>query len=137
MIEAPLLDTHVWIWWVTDHGRLDVRTRARLDALPADARPYLSDISLWEVALLVDRKRVGFDLPLGQWLEEASRPRIVRMVSITPPIAAETAALPESFRRDPADRIIVATSRILEVPLLTHDRAILESRLARQWHPSS
>ena len=116
-------------------GRLDVRARARLDALPMDARPYLSDISLWEVALLVERKRLAFEIPLRQWLESATTPRTVRLLSITAPVAAETAELPESFHRDPADRIIVATSRILDVPLLTQDRAIIEARLARLWKP--
>ena len=137
MSDSPLLDTHAWVWWVTNQGRLDARTRARLNALPADARPYLSDISLWEVALLVDRKRLRFELPLRQWLEDASHPRTVRVLPITPPIAAETAELPASFRRDPADRIIVATSRVLDIPLITHDRAILTSRLARSWRALS
>ena len=51
------------------------------------------------------------------------------------PTAAETAALPGSFRRDPADRLIVATSRVHRVPVVTHDRAILESRLVQRWVP--
>jgi PIN domain nuclease of toxin-antitoxin system len=48
-------------------------------------------------------------------------------VGLSPAIAAEVAALPDSFPRDPADRIIVATSRILGATLLTKDRAILEA----------
>jgi PIN domain nuclease of toxin-antitoxin system len=59
----------------------------------------------------------------------------VRVVPITPAVAAEIALLPASFHRDPADRVIVATSRVLKMPLLTQDRLILRSRLVSRWVP--
>ena len=68
-------------------------------------------------------------LPLREWLEKASAPPLVRRHGISPAIAAEVAALADSFHRDPADRILVATARILGATLLTHDRRILESGL--------
>jgi PIN domain nuclease of toxin-antitoxin system len=129
----PLLDTHIWVWWVSGDSRLGPRLREALDAFGPDARPHLSDISLWEVAMLVERKRLGFAIPLEQWLREASRSDVVQNVPISTAIAAETAALPPSFHRDPADRIIVATSRVIGMSLLTKDRAILRSRLAQRW----
>lgn len=101
--------------------------------MPVDARPYLSDISLWEVAMLVAVGRLSFTLPLQQWLEAAAHPRSVRVVPITPAIAAGVAGLPASFHRDPADRVIVATCRALQAPLLTNDRLITRSRLVTRW----
>jgi len=59
----------------------------------------------------------------------------VRVVPITPAVAAEIALLPASFHRDPADRVVVATSRVLKMPLLTQDRLILRSRLVSRWVP--
>jgi PIN domain nuclease of toxin-antitoxin system len=50
-VPAPLLDTHVWIWWIQADPRLDRPTQEALDALPDDDRPGISDISLWEVAI--------------------------------------------------------------------------------------
>lgn len=135
MDGAPLLDTHAWVWWVERDERLDPRTLDALDGLPLDERPYLCDISLWEVALLVELRRLRFDISLEEWLAASSHPRSVRLVSITPAIAAGTATLPSTFHRDPADRIIVATSRVMGLPLLTRDRRILESRLVRRWKP--
>jgi PIN domain nuclease of toxin-antitoxin system len=41
--------------------------------------------------------------------------------------------LPRSFHQDPADRLIVATARALDVPLATHDSRIRRSRLVRLW----
>jgi len=52
---------------------------------------------------------------------------------VTPAIARELLAFPRSFRRDPADRLIVATARALDLPLLTRDDAIRRSGLVRLW----
>ena len=130
---SVLLDTHAWIWWVDQDRRLGARTIAALDRLPPDDRPSLADISLWEVATLVERRRLRLDIPIADWLEAAAHPRSVQLVPITPAIAAEMASLPETFHRDPADRLIVATARVLNLPLLSHDARITRSRLAPRW----
>lgn len=132
-MSTPLLDTHAWIWWVDRDRRLGQAALEALDRLPADDRPLLSDISLWEVATLVERRRLAFTVPFDEWLAAAAHPRTVRVVPISPEIAAEVAALPATFHRDPADRVIVATSRVLGVPLLTRDRLITTARLVRRW----
>ena len=133
MTQRPLLDTHIWLWWMTGDQRLRDTVRTVLDILGPRDRPYLSAISLWEVAMLVERRRIGFTVPLAEWLRDATAPSVVELVPITPGIAADTAAFPVPFHRDPADRLIVATSRILGAPLVTEDRAIIDSRLVRRW----
>lgn len=130
---APLLDTHAWIWWVDQDPRLGPRILDALDSLPVDRRPLVADISLWEVAMLVERGRLTFDVPLRDWLDAAAHARSVQVVPVSPQIAAEVAALPSSFHRDPADRLIVSTSRALGVPMLTHDTVIARSGLVRRW----
>src|SRR5437899_6827077 len=45
----PLLDTHAWVWWIEHDPRLPRAAFDALEQLPADSRPYLCDISLWEV----------------------------------------------------------------------------------------
>ena len=135
-MSAPLLDTHAWLWWIGRDPRLRRAALVGLDGLPADERPYLSDISLWEAAMLAEQGRITLSPSIGEWLEAAAHPRSVRVVPITSAIAAETAALPASFHRDPADRVIVATSRALGLPLLTYDRQILRSGLTERWQPA-
>jgi PIN domain nuclease of toxin-antitoxin system len=132
-MAVPLLDTHAWIWWIEGDRRLQRRVRDTLDRLPLDARPYLSAISLWEVAMLVERGRVAFSVSLAEWLSAAAHPRSVRIVPISPDIAVQTAALPARFHRDPADRLIVASCRVLGLPLLTRDARILRARLVTRW----
>ncbi|MBV8546971.1 MAG: type II toxin-antitoxin system VapC family toxin [Acidobacteria bacterium] len=130
-----LLDTHAWIWWVDQDRRLGAAAIAALDRLPPDQRPFLSDISLWEVATLVELGRLELDVPLGEWLAAAAHPRSVRILPISPAIAADIAALPETFHRDPADRVIVSTCRVMDLALLTRDTRIIRSRLVKRWKP--
>jgi len=131
--DAPLLDTHAWIWWLQGDARLGRATLDALDALPAGARPYLADISLWEVATLVELGRVDLPESLEMWLDAAADPRTVRVLPVTAAIAAEVARLPATSPRDPADRLIVATSRVTGHPLVTHDQAITRTRLVKRW----
>ncbi|MCC7009395.1 MAG: type II toxin-antitoxin system VapC family toxin [Acidobacteria bacterium] len=133
---SVLLDTHAWIWWVDQDRRLGTAAIAALDGLPRTERPCLCDISLWEVGMLVAAGRLGLDVPLADWLAAAAHPRSVRLMPITPAIAAGVAALPAPFQRDPADRLIVATARAHALPVLTHDRRILASRLVKRWRPA-
>lgn len=130
---APLLDTHTWIWWVDGNARLDARTLKRLDGLSAAERPRLSAISLWEAATLVTLGRLGWRTSFDSWIVRAAAPATVEILPITAEIAVEVARLPETFQRDPADRIIVATARVHQLALATSDRLIRDAKLARIW----
>ena len=136
MSPAPLLDTHVWIWWMLGDPGLSRAEREALDAMPAETRPVISDISLWEFATLVDLGRINIEGSVNDWLRIAASPATVRVQSITPGIVAEMNRLPANFHRDPADRLIVATARFLELPLATKDRKIRRSRLVPLWKAS-
>jgi len=133
MIPVPVLDTHVWVWWMLGDPGLSRAERETLDSLPAESRPVISAISLWEFATLVDLGRIHIDIPVGDWLRIATSPATVQVHPITPAIVAEMNRLPASFHRDPADRLIVATALCLKRPLATKDRKIRKSRLAPLW----
>jgi len=134
MNVPPLLDTHIWVWWMLGDPGLSQVERDALDALPADVRPVISDISLWEFATLVDLGRIRINGSVDDWLRIAASPATVRIQPITPGIVAEMNRLPASFHRDPADRLVVATARHLKLPLATKDRKIRSARLAPLWH---
>ena len=124
-----LLDTHVLIWWLQGGRPLSPGQRQVLDAADGESPLRVSDISLWEIATLHSLGRIQLSIPLREWLEKAAAPPLVRRHGISPAIASEVAALPDSFHRDPADRILVATARILGATLLTRDRHIVDSGL--------
>ena len=125
-----LLDTHVLIWWLNDRTRLSPAQREVVGSVGPEAPLLVSDISLWEVATLHGLGRIRLALPLREWLDKAVAPPLVRRHGISPAVAAEVAALPDSFHRDPADRILVATARVLGATLLTQDRRIVDAALA-------
>lgn len=124
-----LLDTHVLIWWLDGSGRLSPAQQEAVSAVSPQSPLLVSDISLWEVATLCSLGRVRLSLPLREWLDKAAAPPLVRRQGISPAIAEHVATLPDSFRRDPADRILVATARVLGATLLTQDRRIIKSAL--------
>ena len=123
MNPSPLLDTHVWIWWMLGDPSLSRSERDALDSLPADRRPVISDISLWEFATLVDLGRITIHGSIEDWLKIAASPATVRIQPINPEIVAEM------------NRLIVATARFLKLPLATKDRKIRTSRLVPLWKP--
>ena len=85
----------------------------------------VSVISCWEVAKLVEKGRLTLQQPVGEWIATAlTRPHIT-LLSLTPEIAVDATQLPTGFHSDPADQLIVATARILGIPLLTADAKIL------------
>jgi len=135
-VSRPLLDTHAWVWWISGDPRLAAREREVLDSLSPSERPVLADISLWEVATLVERGRLDLDMDLERWLAVASAPATVELARVTPAVAAEVARLPERFHRDPADRLIVATARVRKLSVLTRDRKITGARIVPLWRAS-
>ncbi len=128
---AFLIDTHIWIWWISRSPKLPRKIIALLDHT-AD-RPWLSVASLWEVSILVETGEVELAPSTRMWLEAATHPLTVQLAQLSRAVALELLELPASLHRDPADRIIVATARALEVPLLTFDRRIRRSGLVELW----
>ena len=84
----------------------------------------ISDIVFWELAKLIELKRIEMDLDSREFQAFA---RAVTIFPITMEIARKSTEL--DFRSDPADEIIAATSLIEKSPLLTRDRRILKSKI--------
>jgi PIN domain nuclease of toxin-antitoxin system len=113
-----VLDTHAWVWWAADRVRLSRRARA---ALEAERRLAISDVSLWEVAMLVAKGRLRLDRAVDDWLDQASRLDRLDVLPIRPAIAVRSTHLGHAFQGDPADRIIAATAIAEGAALVTKD----------------
>ncbi len=128
-----LLDTHVWLWFSQDDPRIHGSPCiARIRNAARENRVGVAATSLWELAMLEAKGRVSLDRDCLDWLRAALSPRGVTLVPLTPEIAVESARLPGHLPGDPADRIIVATARVLDGTLVTADEALLE--YARSGH---
>lgn len=118
-----ILDTHIWVWWNQNDSQLSAHHQSIIEN-SKDNGIGICTITLVEIARLVKRQRVILPKPIGEWFDIALSQQGVLLISITPTIAIDAANLPGSFHKDPADRLIVATARAYDCPLITADREI-------------
>jgi PIN domain nuclease of toxin-antitoxin system len=116
-----VLDTAAWIWRASDPKRLTTRARRAIDEAE---RVLVSAISVWEVAMLVAKRRIQLDRPVEQWVDIALALPRIQLALLEPAIAVRSTKLPGNFHPDPADRIIVATALERAVPIVTPDERI-------------
>lgn len=120
-----LLDTHMWYWWVGDSPRLLRRHRELIEAHCLEGLG-LSIISVWEVAKKHQLGKLELDRSLEDWLGAALIVPNLSLLPLSQEIIRDATALPGGFRSDPADELIVATARVLGLPLLTADKKLLD-----------
>lgn len=119
-----LLDTCAVIWSVSEPEALSVAARTVLSA--ADTSVHVSPITCAELCCLQERKRISIDGHWKTWFSCCLRDNGWRVVDITLPIVQEAYSLPETFHRDPVDRLLVGAARVRGLTLLTADRRLLE-----------
>jgi PIN domain nuclease of toxin-antitoxin system len=119
-----LLDTHAWIWWVTEDRRLSRRARTAIATAAREQDLWVSLISVWEVAKKVQKQQLVLDRPLDRWLDEAVTADGLGVWEMTRPILVHSCDLPPPFHGDPADQILVASARLQGAVLVTEDQRI-------------
>jgi PIN domain nuclease of toxin-antitoxin system len=130
-----LLDTHVWIWWLLGSDQLPRKERVELDRLASRGALRVAAVSLWETQMLCAKNRLTLNRPFDIWIREAAAADVVQILPLDVEVVIAFDGLPASFHGDPADRLIVSTSRAHKLPLATHDGAIRKSRVTTFWKP--
>ena len=120
-----VLDTHTLVWWASGiKAQVSVAAMQAIEAEMPGGDIFVSSISAWELAMLVDRGRIDLSMDIERWLSVLGQIEAVRFVPMDNEIALKSVALPGEFHKDPADRIIVATARKFAAPLVTADERI-------------
>ena len=124
-MNAILLDTHVWIWYINGSDELNKSVHKTITNSLYNNEVYIAAISLWEVSMLEKRQRIILEMPTLEWINKSMELTHIQLSPLTPPIAAESCHLPGKFHDDPADRMIVATARVEGLTVVTRDARIL------------
>ena len=64
-----LLDTHALVWFADKPSLLSARARRAVEEAFRSNGLIVSQISYWEVAMLVARNRLDLSVPIHRWLE--------------------------------------------------------------------
>jgi len=121
-----LLDTHAWIFMVDDPKRLG---RGAGRAIGKADRLGVSAISMWELAMLVEKERLSLNRDLSEWIRDALGYPRIELLPLSPAVVATAHQMRGVLDGDPGDRIIVATAMVEGVKLVTKDGRITDSQI--------
>jgi PIN domain nuclease of toxin-antitoxin system len=113
-----LLDTHIWIWSLLDPRKLAPLMAAALENPHNEL--WLSPISVWELLILVETRRIELDAPPEEWVRNALAAAPLMEAPVTHEVALESRRL-RLPHNDPADHFLAATARVYQLTLATAD----------------
>lgn len=121
-----LLDTCAVIWTGNDDP-IDADATATINSNHrAGGRTYVSPFSAWELGLLVSRARLRLERPVASWFEDFVTKGRITLAEASAQTLIASSFLPGEPPADPADRIIIATARAMNLCIVTRDRLILD-----------
>ena len=127
-----VLDTHAIVWWVSEPDRLPAKVRRLVGTVIKDGEKLrASSISIREIAMLAERKRLTFTMPADVWISHVQRLPFLEFVPVDNGIALRSTRLDGFPHRDPAYQMIVATALGLGATLVTADSRLRAYRPLR------
>ena len=120
-----LIDTHVLLWMTSAPDRLGVEAKVLIERMAAENAVRISAISGWELAMLASKQRIVLGMPVSRWFAQTIERSGVQAVDIGLAPAIDAGTLEDELHGDPCDRLLIATARHLDCPLVTVDKAIL------------
>lgn len=124
-----LLDTQVFIWFVSGDRSLSVRAKQAMEH--AKAELYLSAASAWEMAIKIGLDKLVLPLPLDELLYNVEEGGI-RMLTVNWKHSMVLQTLP-NHHRDPFDRMLVAQSIVEDMTLVSGDKAMKHYKVPLIW----
>ena len=126
MTDRLLLDTHIALWLDSGDDALRSPTRALIDDCWQNGGTILlSAVSVCEIALFVDTRRIELDLPVEAWIARFVERPGVKALPLGHGAASRSYRLYQLEHRDPADRLLIASAIELACPLVSYDERIL------------
>jgi PIN domain nuclease of toxin-antitoxin system len=120
-----LLDTHIWIWSALEPDHLS-RSVSKALADPAN-EIWISPISIWEILLLSQKKRLALQPDAEGFLSDALSRVPLKEATFTHEVALATPQV-ILHHHDPADRFLAASAKVYGLTLVTSDRHLLAGK---------
>ena len=124
-----LLDTCAIIWDALEPSKLSKNAKTAIVNADKNSHLIISDISIWEISMLIKKKRIQVETTATKLIKLYLQTRNISVQSITPEIAELSVNLDSTINKDPADRIIAATSIVLNAKLVTSDKNLIKNEL--------
>lgn len=128
-----VLDTHALVWWADGSQELSMRARREIDRAAKAADLFASSISVWEIGMLVAKRRLELTIPASEWIKRCEALPFLTFVPVDNAIAIASTSLSGRPPTDPADRIIIATARARGAKIVTKDEAIRSYEVPTIW----
>ena len=125
-----LLDTHAFLWFVLDDQRISAK--AKLIIEDSKNKIYFSAASAWEIAIKTELARLKIKGDLDRFIIEQLSTNSFVPLSITISHSLYTKRLP-LVHKDPFDRIIIAQSKLENLPLISKDKKIRKYKVTTVW----
>ena len=123
------MDTCAIVWDALAASKLSDRAFSAIEKADKHNALIISDISIWEISMLIKKKRLQIDSTAAAFLNLFLQSRNVSVQSISPEIAELSVNFDHHINNDPADRIIAATSIICNAQLVTADQNLRTNKL--------
>ena len=124
-----MMDTCAIIWDALEPGKLSAKAKKAIKKADDSNALIMCDISIWEISMLVKRKRIEVDETPANFLRLILSSRNYTVVNISPEIAELSVNLDDNLNSDPADRLIAATSILKQAPVVTADKNLRNSTI--------
>ena len=129
-----VVDTHIIIWNALKPEMLSRKAERAISAANDSDGIIFCEISLWEIAMLMHKGRLSMDIEYREFIQLILESNKYVLRGISPEIAWLSAGLFSNNNKDPADRIIAATSIIENANLVTADNELRQSKkVATVW----
>ena len=125
-----LLDTHTFLWWITDDQRLPDHAREIISN--GDNALFLSAASGWEITIKAKIGRLNLPDEPQRFIPEQMKPNFIQSLPIQMSHALHVSTLPD-YHRDPFDRLLIAQSQLEEIPILSSDPQIANYQVEVIW----
>ena len=125
-----LLDTHAFLWLITNDDRLS--DNARQTFLNTENRLFFSAASLWEICIKMSLGKISLKDEWFQTIQEEMEINTIQWLPIEMAHCAEVSELP-FHHRDPFDRMLIAQAIVEELKLLSRDSRLSDYPVDLIW----